>query len=348
MPVRLLSLCFALAIVLPAIAQDERESSTLEKLDPRRIPAASKPKTLPDEVLAVLDETQGRMDCLAFRPDGKFMAVSGPEGIVRLYDLATLKSPSSMQHNEILCLAFSPNGKLLAAGDSKGNLRLWNVSSVSKPALVGDWSGHRNGPVWSLAFAPDGETLASGGADHEIKLWNLSGGKQELKSTLSGHQHTIRSLAFSPDGKLLASAGFRDNTVKLWELPAGKVKHSLEMKGSAMAVAFSPDGKMLLTGDMAKFARVWKLDGDEPFESLRIDMNGGVAQVAFTSDGKAVVGLVKFDFDEDKIVVWGLDQNKRYESMFARHIEAMAPATDARHVALVTEMHSTWILRLPE
>ena len=348
MPVRLLSLCFALAIVLPAIAQDERESSTLEKLDPRRIPAASKPKKLPDEVLAVLDETQGRMDCLAFRPDGKFMAVSGPEGIVRLYDLATLKSPSSMQHNEILCLAFSPNGKLLAAGDSKGNLRLWNVSSVSKPALVGDWSGHRNGPVWSLAFAPDGETLASGGADHEIKLWNLSGGKQELKSTLSGHQHTIRSLAFSPDGKLLASAGFRDNTVKLWELPAGKVKHSLEMKGAATAVSFSPNGKMLLTGDMAKFARVWKLDGDKPFESLRIDMNGGVAQAGFTADGKAVVGLVKFDFDEDKIVVWGLDQNKRYESMFARHIEAMAPATDARHVALVTEMHSTWILRLPE
>jgi WD40 repeat protein len=137
--------------------------------------------------------------------------------------------------------------------------------------------------------------------------------------------------------------------VRLWDLEsAPKETAKLDLKGGATAAAFSPDGKLLVTGDSAKFVKVWKLDGPKPRESLIMELGGGVASANFTPDGKAVIVLLHWSFDEDRIAIWGLDKEKRYESNFNRHIEAVAMAPDGRHLALVTEQRSVWIVRLPE
>ena len=64
--------------------------------------------------------------------------------------------------------------------------------------------------------------------------------KQKETATLKGHGNTVNALAFSPDGKLLAT-GSQDRTVKLWELPSGELRDSLEGHEDVVWSVADPD-----------------------------------------------------------------------------------------------------------
>ena len=73
------------------------------------------------------------------------------------------------------------------------------------------------------------------------------------------HENNVESVQFSPDGKLLAS-GSRDQTIKLWSMPEGKLQATLKGHTNPfLAVAFSPDGKLLASGDRQGCLLLWKL-----------------------------------------------------------------------------------------
>ncbi len=100
--------------------------------------------------------------------------------------------------------------------------------------------------IWALAVSPDGSTLAVGGEANTIQVYDLA--TRQLKATLEGHTHAVKSLDFSPDGKLLASAG--GYTVRVWDTATWKgsgehIHHHPEV----LCVRFSPDGKLLAVSD---------------------------------------------------------------------------------------------------
>ncbi|MBI3815428.1 MAG: hypothetical protein HY279_13315, partial [Nitrospinae bacterium] len=77
-------------------------------------------------------------------------------------------------------------------------------------------------------------------------------------STLEGHKDSVRTVSFSPDGKMLAS-GSHDETIKLWEMPAGKLISTLKgHKNWVDTVSFSPDGKMLASGSRETI-KLWEM-----------------------------------------------------------------------------------------
>jgi WD40 repeat protein len=74
-----------------------------------------------------------------------------------------------------------------------------------------------------------------------------------------GHRKFAQCAAFSPDGALLASSG-ADQTIRLWNVATGKVRHVL--KGHAnwvTGVAFSPRGDLLVSGGHDGTIRLWPL-----------------------------------------------------------------------------------------
>ena len=117
----------------------------------------------------------------------------------------------------------------------------------------------------AFAFSPDGKLLAGGtGAvtttvngrksvlGAEVLLWNARTGK--LLKTLGKHGDSVRWVGFAQDGETLVSASRGDGVVKVWQMPAGRLRHTLRIEPAEKSVntrwpqiTLSDDGQTLVT-----------------------------------------------------------------------------------------------------
>jgi WD40 repeat protein len=169
---------------------------------------------------------------------------------IRLRDTATgaLRHELSIldrsdRPDEVVSACFSPDGRLIAFGHLGFQVSLWDVQSGS---LVGRL-GTSGDSVGALAFSPDGRLLATGTHyGHIVQVFSLDT-MQEVAS-LTDHTADVNSVAFSPGGDTLATAG-SDGTLKLWEMPEGRLLITLlvlppanDHEVSSDWLVYTPDG----------------------------------------------------------------------------------------------------------
>src|SRR5438046_1141384 len=90
----------------------------------KRADAAVAANTQQLKTLVNLGKTDKPLKALAFKPDGKFLAVGGDDGILRVVEgdtgKATYTSPT--RNARIEKVAYSPNGNMIALGDSNSQV----------------------------------------------------------------------------------------------------------------------------------------------------------------------------------------------------------------------------------
>jgi hypothetical protein len=239
------------------------------------------------QVLGILKGQRGRINCVAFSPDNRHLAI-GASGVwltaVEKESLRELPIPLSGPYGgipKVTSIAFSPDGKHLAACDFE-SIHIWNLETeeredrqpTSAPifnccAFSSDgkqlaWGSDRSfgwftrdgadekglatsSRVNSIAFA--GKWLAIGSDNSEVGLLNTT--IQRLVSTDKAHSSAVTGVAFSPRGDLLASCS-QDKTVAIYEAPSGKRIQKFQVAhGQVRAIAWSPDGNLLITRSRA-------------------------------------------------------------------------------------------------
>ncbi|MSR54694.1 MAG: hypothetical protein EXS09_15615 [Gemmataceae bacterium] len=338
-----------LLVAIPVLA----EPFSLDTIVPAKLPATMKPpKGMPSEVLAIFAPQRGdRIDCLALRPDGKYLALGGPDQNVRLWDLektrlaATLKLPTP-----VVCLAFSPDGKTLTIGDSNGNIRIHKNEGGGSYLFKSMLVAHKDMPIWSLTFSPDGGRLYSAARDKSAAVWDISKPKAVKTGSLDGHEVEVRSLSLSADGELAATAGNQDLTIRLWNLSGEKPKvaGSLKLSERVVSIGLAPDGKTLAVGGARGIPAIYERGGEKLKKLAALETGGHAAtSIGYSPDGSQIVGTSGLSGTEDRVLVWDSKGAIQHEFKYGLHLHAVAFTPDGRHLIVLTESEAM-IVRLPK
>jgi WD40 repeat protein len=220
--------------------------------------------------------------CLAFHPDGRYLATGDWTGVLRIWDARTGKLEHTYDGagRAVGAVVYSNDRRYLATA---GYDRLVTVRDATTGEILKSWRGH-DCIILGLAFTPDGERLASiGGEDHTVKLWEPLTGREIL--TLRGHDYFGCCVAFSWDGRRLASSA-RDGTVKIWDARDAHSGQELTLRhdSEVWSVAYGPEDQLIASACWDGTVHLWNAASGKCVRTVKLPNH--VYRVAFSRDGQ--------------------------------------------------------------
>jgi WD40 repeat protein/predicted Ser/Thr protein kinase len=235
-------------------------------------------------------EQPGR--ALALSPDGRLLAIAGPDSGITVWNtgngklLRSWSTPAS-----VWSLSFSPDAREILSAGWSSEVSIWPLDGFSPPQIISGGELH----VWSAVFSSDGAMIATTGADQTVRLWDTA--TLQLQNSLHGHGGEVWCAAFSPDGRLLATGG-KDQNILLWPTTSPRPQNGLPHDEDFRPL-FSPDGKWLVTVNPDNGNSMLWNAGDSTLVKTGLADGGQI--IGFSRDGKCVA---TFDADDLKLEFW--------------------------------------------
>lgn len=229
---------------------------------------------------------QDRITSLAFRRDGRLLAVGGGEPGVRgewclfTWPEGRLVRRSGGSRDLVTGVAFDAEGRRLAVSSADHLASLWELGPAPAPSGTGapgpqpadrplfTVTGHA-GPVLACAIPASDAFLVTAGGDRSVKVWSLDQGR--LLRSLNQHTEAIRALAFRPARvgpaagalpEFCATAG-DDRTVRVWQPGLGRMVRIVRgQEGAVLALTWSVDGRWLFSAGRDGVIRCVEGDSD--------------------------------------------------------------------------------------
>jgi WD40 repeat protein/predicted Ser/Thr protein kinase len=254
--------------------------------------------------------------CLAFSPDGKWLASAHYSGEVSFWSLpgGRLVERFAAHSGPVMPVTFSPDSSLLASGGYDQLIHLWETGTSNRRLSL---QGH-DGPVFSCAFSSDGQWLVSSSADATAKLWRA---KKPPATSQSRQRFTLPTntlpIGVLPDGTALLTADESARTSQLWSLADGRVLqshhwHEAEEQGCA-GIKFFAASQLAVGVSSNGTAHLWDLRTGAHVRSVALGASG-VKPLGLSPDRRWLLGGLADEATgttDAHFALWDLDSARR-------------------------------------
>lgn len=306
--------------------------------------------------MIVVNAADSIINGVAFSPDGRLMAAACPDGVLKVWEAASLRSGVPLWEDYAFDdgdgnhVQFSPDGKFLFACGDDGGAWVWEVAKgppgQKMPGPKRTW-GHSS----VLTCSRDGKYVAWAGGyrftTNPIAVARIN--PHTFHRSFSGHAEAIGIMAAAPDGLLSGSA---DRKIRFWDWATGKMYHELSLRGFIRTLAVSPGGEHF-AGSAGTVVYLWPLEVREGSRkrlpgkprSLR-GHTREVSCVEFSTDGRTLAS----SGDDGTLRLWdvatGAERRQFAPGVGPLHWIAFAP--DGLTVAVTSDRGHLLVLDLDE
>ena len=248
----------------------------------------------------------GGIRCIAFSPDGKFLATGGlhQDHDVKLWDIEQGEQRWSITFEESAkSITFSPDGRYIAThftADVVHVLRIEDGTAVPFDLDREKWIGRneRKPPAEHtsegirVSFSPNGKHLINLGANNTIRVRDIETGTSV--QTLTGTGGYTKTMGFSSEWNYLGIRIRYENAVELWgEETIARFPHEMRV----MTAELSGDGTLLATGGRDNKVRLWDVETEQLHQTLSGHI-GPIQVLAFSPDGTLLVSSGGHNWEE--------------------------------------------------
>lgn len=260
-------------------------------------------------VVSVLEGT-GNSFATRFSPDGRWLAIAGSNGHVRLCEAANGNVVRILtgHKDNVFGLAFSADSHRLVTAGRDGLIQFWDMKEFK---LVHSLSGLSD--VRAISLSPDGEFLAAINYSGMLYLWDADGRTEKAvrhTNLFPGHD-----VCFSPDSQWLGVAA-GERTLIIDPLTNEVRREFPKHQAGARSVAFSPNSRWLATSGRDASMRLCDLTVEvEQRPTVLFPLAINVSDFAIHPNGKTVAVAVKSTSDavhpnERSVRILGIDDHK--------------------------------------
>lgn len=197
-----------------------------------------------------------------------------------------------------VCLAFSPDGGFLACGFRSGRIGLraldakrwvdWGVPGKDAEPMQIECG---QGELDSITWAAEGSTLATIGASGDVRLWCTTDGRclgviaPAWPEGIDTDGRRLKSLALSKNGRI-GIVGSRSGIA--WVFDAYALNEARPLSGHSgpiYTVSITPCGGRAVTGGEDKTLRLWDLAFDDELEAVFKGHDHRVTRVQIDASG---------------------------------------------------------------